>query len=90
MTHAGRVLVVNAGSSSLKLSVLDDRDRVESSGDVERWDGSVRDERVTSFLSSIGAVDAVGHRVVHGGTQYTDAVVVDDAVMRGLRSLGVV
>jgi acetate kinase len=32
-------------------------------------------------------VDAVGHRVVHGGTRYTASVLVDDAVRADLQSL---
>ena len=35
-----RVLVVNAGSSSLKLRVLGDHDEVEAEHDVDRWDAS--------------------------------------------------
>jgi acetate kinase len=87
VTNAVRVLVVNAGSSSLKLSVLGVADRVEAATEIDRWDGSVRDARIAEFLSSVEVVDAVGHRVVHGGTQYTDPVVVDDGVMRELRAL---
>ena len=34
-----RVLVVNAGSSSLKLSVLDDADEIVEQHDLEDWDG---------------------------------------------------
>jgi acetate kinase len=66
-----RVLVVNAGSSSLKLSVLD--------GDELVWSGSE--------LGDVGGVDAVGHRIVHGGTEFVDSVVIDDLVVRRLRSL---
>jgi acetate kinase len=66
-----RVLVVNAGSSSLKLSVLD--------GDELVWSGSE--------LGGVGGVDAVGHRIVHGGTEFVDSVVIDDLVVRRLRAL---
>ena len=34
-----------------------------------------------------GQVDAVGHRVVHGGTSFTTAVVIDAAVERALHQL---
>ena len=34
-----RLLVVNAGSSSLKLAVLDDDGRVAASRTLERWQG---------------------------------------------------
>ena len=37
--------------------------------------------------ASGGQVDAVGHRVVHGGTRFRSAVVVDDRVLRGIEEL---
>jgi acetate kinase len=64
-------LVVNAGSSSLKLSVLDGDELVATPGDI----------------SEAGQVDAVGHRVVHGGTEFVDPVLLDDAVVRRLAAL---
>jgi acetate kinase len=35
----------------------------------------------------IHGIDAVGHRVVHGGTRYRDAVRIDEAVLRGIEEL---
>ncbi|WP_249124700.1 acetate/propionate family kinase [Saccharopolyspora erythraea] len=78
-----RVLTVNAGSSSLKLRVLDG-DSVVASHDVQRWDGER--EPIAEFIDEHGA-DAVGHRVVHGGTEVTGPVVVDDKVLEYLDSL---
>jgi acetate kinase len=63
-----RVLVVNAGSTSLKLSLVD-----------ERGDSSV--------VKSFEPADAVGHRVVHGGTRFRDPVVIDDDVKAGIAEL---
>ena len=83
---ATRVLVVNAGSSSLKLAVLVD-DTVEASTTVERWEGVGHVEPVEEFLSTCGPVAAVGHRVVHGGTRYVAPVVVDDDVLAYLDSI---
>ena len=42
------------------------------------------------LLSKLGmgfAVDAVGHRVVHGGTRFRSAVLVDDRVLKGIEAL---
>ena len=61
----GDVLVVNAGSTSLKLNLV---------GDDE--DARV----VASFEEVDGDVDAVAHRVVHGGPRFRDPVVIDDRV----------
>ncbi|GAA0522419.1 acetate kinase [Saccharopolyspora subtropica] len=78
-----RVLAVNAGSSSLKLSLLDDGEAVAADV-LERWDGAA--EPIRRFLDEHGA-DAIGHRVVHGGPRVVDATVVDDAVLNYLASL---
>jgi acetate kinase len=72
-----RVLVVNAGSSSLKLSVLDGGATI----------ASATDEPLEPFVARVGVVDAVGHRVVHGGSEFTGPVVVDDAVLARIEAL---
>lgn len=79
------VLTVNAGSSSMKLRVLDPDDAVLGARDV----GADDDVRATveGLLGETGPVDATGHRVVHGGTSYVTPVVVDDKVRDELRSL---
>ena len=46
-----RVLVVNAGSSSLKLSVLDE-DTVTERTTIERWEGAEHLEPLREFLDS--------------------------------------
>lgn len=77
-----RVLVVNAGSSSLKLRLLAADDEVERTADVEP-----DPERLADVLEDWPAPDAVGHRVVHGGTRFTDPVVLDDLVRQALVDL---
>jgi acetate kinase len=67
------VLVVNAGSSSLKLRVLDSADEVTASADLSPWDGSPDDPRLRRFLDGLPGVGAAGHRVVHGGHRFTAA-----------------
>src|SRR3954468_2570323 len=89
------VLVLNAGSSSLKYRVLDvDTEETAAGGTVERVDETGWDDafsRVSQAVSQAG-VDpddmlAVAHRVVHGGDRYTDATLVDDEVERGIEEL---
>lgn len=82
-----RVLVVNAGSSSLKLARLDDEGAATASTTVERWRGEGDLAPLTEFLGSCGEVDAVGHRVVHGGPRHTGPVVVDDVLVAYLYSI---
>lgn len=115
------VLVVNAGSSSLKFSVfhLDDTDflqlamrgQIDGIGTqphlcVKDVTGSVVAERdfaiieISNAQQAIGFAGAwlsehfqdtpllaVGHRVVHGGTNYSHPVLVDEAVFAALEQL---
>jgi acetate kinase len=81
------VLVVNAGSSSLKLRVLGDDDAVEAEHDLERWDAEDEATEVAGLVGSLPPFEAVGHRVVHGGRQFRAAVRVDAATERALLAL---
>jgi len=81
-----RVLVVNAGSSSLKLSVLDG-ETVADQTTVERWEGAGDLDPLRDFLGSAGEVEGVGHRVVHGGPQYRASVRVSGEVIGYLDSI---
>ncbi|RKT78775.1 acetate kinase [Terracoccus luteus] len=100
------VLVLNAGSSSLKYQlVVPESGHVLASGTVERigeggGDGGggpadhaealqqmqqrLRDDGVD--LQAVG-LRAVGHRVVHGGPDFSDPVLVDDEVLSRVRDL---
>lgn len=81
-----RVLVVNAGSSSLKLRLLEG-DQVAGSHDLSIPGGHLDQEEVAAAIGGLGQADAVGHRIVHGGTQFSRAVVIDDRVRRQLNAL---
>jgi acetate kinase len=83
----GRVLVVNAGSSTLKLSVLEADGQATGAKTLETVAGALAPQVVAQEIAGLGRVDAVGHRVVHGGEAYRRAVVVDDAVLSRLRGL---
>lgn len=67
-----RVLVVNAGSSSLKVDVVDGGRTVAS------YDSPPHDPP---------EMDAVGHRIVHGGSEFAEPVIVDSAIEERLRKL---
>jgi acetate kinase len=84
-----RVLVVNAGSSSLKLRLLKPDERVAASGDVPATHGEADQAALGGVLKELGAerADAVGHRIVHGGTEFSEPVRIDDEVERRLRAL---
>jgi acetate kinase len=67
-----RVLVVNAGSTSLKLSAVE-------------VDGSAAG--VESLAALPAGVEAVAHRVVHGGRRFGAATRIDDGVVAELERL---
>jgi acetate kinase len=81
------VLVVNAGSSSLKLRVLDGADEVAATADLPAPRGSADEAAIKTAIESFGGVDAVGHRIVHGGTRYTAPVMIDPEVRQRLAAL---
>jgi hypothetical protein len=66
------ILVVNAGSSSLKVGLVDAGRAVAS------YEG---------LSAEPPAVDAVGHRIVHGGPDFTKPALVDAGIERRLRHL---
>jgi acetate kinase len=82
-----RVLVVNAGSSSLKLRLLGPGDEVIADRSFDAPRGDVDSGEVEAAMRGIGEVDAVGHRIVHGGQRFHKAVRVDDEVVLALREL---
>ncbi|RBY97518.1 acetate/propionate family kinase [Blastococcus sp. TF02-8] len=82
-----RVLVVNAGSSSLKLARLDGGGAVTAAVSIERWQGEGDLEPLADFLVTCGPVDAVGHRVVHGGPHHTGPARIDPRLVAGLQSI---
>jgi acetate kinase len=81
-----RVLVVNAGSRSVKLRLVGDADDVLASTDLGPPDEDVLGH-LKDFTSNAGSIDAVGHRVVHGGTTFTEPTVVSEDVRRHLEEL---
>ena len=82
-----RVLVVNAGSSSIKLRVVGPDDGAEATRDLDDWNGPDDEATAASFLDESPEVDAVGHRVVHGGAEFNGPVRVTAEVERKLLAL---
>jgi len=98
-----RVLILNAGSSSLKTSVLDvpraarrmpamvASATVDWGSDATRIDSSAGVvEAIRRFQAGgldLSTLEAVAHRVVHGGPKFVEAVVVDDEILAELDAL---
>ena len=96
------VLVLNAGSSSLKYQlVVPETAEVQAKGIVERIgepespvaDHAAAMQTMTKDLADAGVdlddvgVRAVGHRVVHGGPDFTDPTIIDDKVLEEIKDL---
>ncbi len=87
--------MLNAGSSTLKASVLDGAsEHAEASLTIPMRGIEGVSEAVRGALGRIGAagidlstVHAVGHRVVHGGSLFTRTTLIDDGVVHGIRDL---
>ena len=85
-----RVLTVNAGSSSLKLALLDGDDEVL--GECELPVGpqgadADADALGKALARELGGAEAASHRIVHGGERYREPVVLDEHVERQLAEL---
>ena len=89
------VLVLNSGSSSVKWSVIDvEAASTVASGSVDQIgepgsktaDHAAALDRILHGLP-VERIDAVGHRVVHGGSRFSSAVLVDDDVIAAITEL---
>jgi acetate kinase len=96
------VLVVNAGSSSLKYQlVVPETGEVQAKGLVERigeagspvadhhqaMQAMAAELRAAGIDLASAGLRAVGHRVVHGGPDFSDPVILDDAAVDEIRDL---
>ena len=82
-----RVLTVNAGSSSLKLSLLGAQDIPEEQAELAVGAAGIDTRKLADALAGWAAPDAVGHRIVHGGTRFTGPVRITGEVENQLRDL---
>jgi acetate kinase len=84
-----RVLVVNAGSSSLKLRLVDANNRVAAATDLPARGGDFDRGAAQRALGEMSGVDVVGHRVVHGGERFISATPLTPEVRAALAELTV-
>lgn len=93
-----RVLVVNTGSATAKLTVLDATAHGATAGadpvvvhraGLDPWDGEAEALRIAvgGVLDAVGEVDAVGHRIVHGGDRFDAPARIDDDVRAAITDL---
>jgi acetate kinase len=82
-----RVLTVNAGSSSLKLRLLSPDDELLAGAELPAPGGIADGQALGAALADIEGADAIGHRLVHGGSRFTGPVRLDADVIEGLQAL---
>ena len=96
------VLVVNSGSSSMKLRLIGPDDALLGSRDLESKAGRPDPGELRAAIAALSTESdaasgqaggpsagpaVVGHRIVHGGSEFTDPALVDADVEARLRSL---
>lgn len=89
-----KVLVVNSGSSSLKYQLFDmEKEERLAKGVIERIGAGGPEnhaealKQVVVELGNPTDIDAIGHRVLHGGEVFTDSVAVNKATMAKMQKL---
>ncbi len=83
-----RVLAVNAGSSSLKLTLFGEEQQTIARCELDAPAGEVDEAELRGALDSpLGEAEAVGHRIVHGGERFSGPVLLDENVEQALREL---
>jgi acetate kinase len=76
-----QILTVNAGSSSLKLRVLNAGDELVCGRDTGAIEGeSQLHDELEAILTDAPEIEAAGHRVVHGGPEFTGPALLDPRV----------
>jgi acetate kinase len=86
-----RILVLNAGSSNLKASLIEPPKRAPAFERTISWIDDGRDgasATVREVLKATGEpIDAIGHRVVHGGERFTSPTRLDATAIDGIESM---
>jgi acetate kinase len=83
-----RILAVNAGSSSVKLSLLGDDDQTLATRELQAPRTQVDGHELRAALEAgMAGADAVVHRIVHGGERFREAVRIDPGVVEALESI---
>jgi len=89
------ILIINAGSSSIKYTLYKASDlTVITHGLIEEISDHHRgfellEDRMRRHGYDFDSIEAIGHRVVHGGERFHEAVVIDDDILYEIVSLSV-
>jgi acetate kinase len=80
--------VVNAGSSSVKLALLENGEKPLIERELRAPSAAIDERKLREALrDGLGEADAVGHRIVQGGERFREAIRIDGEVEAALRAL---
>ena len=88
-----RVAVINAGSSSLKFKLFDMSTKELLQTEIIEHIGERgspvknHNEALEKIEVDFSSLDAIGHRVVHGGEHFVDSILIDEKVMQAIDEL---
>ena len=84
-------LVERIGMDSPKLIYQRGKEKQEEALTIKNHAEALREvckklvDKEVGVLKSLSEVEAIGHRVLHGGSKYTQPIIVDEAVKDGIR-----
>jgi acetate kinase len=87
-----KIAVINSGSSSIKFKLFDmETNEVIASKFIERIceksEIKTHEDGLMKIFESIDDVDAIAHRVVHGGEKFHSSIIIDDEVTQSIKEL---
>ena len=87
------IAVINSGSSSLKFKLFDMKKKTVLKSilieNIGEQGSSIKNhhDAIESLNINFEDIDAIGHRVVHGGEKLSSSVLIDDNVVKTIKSL---
>lgn len=91
-----KILVINSGSSTIKYKLFEKKDALQMlcaqtlkhvGNFGETFNQIFENLKLNGHIETIDEIDLYGHRVVHGGESFSDAVLVDDKVIEKIEAL---
>ncbi len=81
-----KILVFNSGSFSFKWTLFNEDDQIEKSGNYKAEGIEIEDniKKALEEIDDIKEINAIGHRVVHGGQEFTQTTKITPEVLEKL------
>ncbi|HRX64216.1 MAG TPA: acetate kinase [Candidatus Absconditabacterales bacterium] len=88
-----KILILNSGSSSLKYELFEmPQKKSLQKGNIEKIGikGGTKNhkEAIKQVTSKIKNIDAIGHRIVHGGEKFSDSVIINNKILQEIKDCG--